>query len=355
MTTAKAREITLGELTERIGGRLDGPADKLIRGANALAEAKQDEVAFLANVRYERFMADTSAGAVIVAADYDGPGESLIRCQDPYFAFREAMVVLYGFRVHPFAGIDPQARIDPSAKLGQNVSVAQFVTVGPDVHIGDGSVLYPGVFVGPSCRIGRDCILYPNVVIYDHTVLGDRVSVHACTVIGEDGFGYATHAGRHEKIPQAGWVEIADDVEIGACCALDRAAVGATVIGPGTKFSNLVAIGHGAKVGRACLFVAQAGIAGSTTIGDYCAFAGQSGVVGHLNIGSRVRVGAQAGVTRDIPEGQEVLGSPAIPLSLCRRVFTVTPQLPELRRQLKKLQAEVEGLKARLGEDEGPS
>ena len=345
MTDCETKGITLGGLAERLGGTLTGEAGKVIRGVASLADAGEDEVAFLANAKYERFMAATKAAAVIVADDYAGAGERLVRCEDPYFAFREAMVALYGFRRHPFSGIDASARIDPTAKVADDAAVAQFATVGPGAQIGAGAVLYPGVFIGPDCRIGPDCIIYPNVVLYDGTILGERVTIHAGAVIGQDGFGYATHAGKHEKIPQAGWVEIGDDVEIGACCAIDRATMGATVIADGTKFSNLVAVGHGTKIGKGCLFVAQVGVAGSTTIGDYCALAGQAGVVGHIKIGNHVRVGAKAGVTGDVPDGQEVLGAPAVPRAQARRVYSVLNQLPRLRDMLRKLAADVAKLK----------
>ncbi len=346
MTDTPATEVTLGQLAEQLGGKLSGDPARVVRGANSLADAAEDEIAFLANVRYERFMAGARAAAVIVAEDYAGAGERLIRCADPYFAFRQAMVLLHGFREHPYRGVDAGARIDPTARLGEKVAVAQFVTVCGGARIGARTVLYPGVFVGAGCVVGADCVLYPNAVLYDGTVLGERVIVHAGSVIGQDGFGYATHGGRHEKIPPAGWVEVGDDVEIGACCTIDRAAVGATVIGAGTKFSNLVAIGHGTKVGKGCLFVAQSGIAGSTKIGDHCAFAGQAGVVGHIEIGDNVRVGGQAGVVNDIPAGQEVFGAPAIPRGQARRVYSLLPQLPDLRDQIKKLAAELAELKA---------
>jgi len=347
MTQRKANEIRLGELARRLGGRCQADPDTPIRGAAGLAEAGEDELSFLANARYEKYMESTKAAAVIVSTDYDGPGRGLIRCEDPYFAFRQAMVILYGFAAHPFGGIDPSARIDPSTRMGKGVAVARFASIGADVQIGDGTVIYPGVYVGPGCRIGRDCVLHPNVVLYDGTILGDRVTIHACTVIGEDGFGYATHEGRHEKIPQAGWVEIGDDVEIGTCCAIDRATMGPTVIGPGTKLSNLVAIGHGTKVGRRCLFVAQSGVAGSTTIGDGCVFGGQSGVVGHIRIGDGAGVAAQSGVINDVPGGQEVMGAPAIPRARGRRVYSLLTQLPELREQVRNLSAELAELKAR--------
>jgi len=352
MSEPEATAMSLGELAERIGGALTGPADRVIRSAAPLPDAGPEDVAFLAHVRYERYMADTAAGAVIVAGDYRGPGESLIRCEDPYFAFREAMVALYGFRRHPFAGIDEQARVHPTAEVGEGVSIAQFVSVAAGARVGDRTVLYPGVYVGPGARVGADCVLYPNAVIYDGCVLGDRVTIHACSVIGEDGFGYATHGGAHHKIPQIGWVEIADDVEIGAACTIDRATLGATRIGPGTKFSNLVALGHGTKVGRGCLFVAQAGIAGSTTIGEYCSFAGQTGVVGHITIGDRVRVGAKSGVVNDIDDGQEVFGQPAMPRNQAQRVYSIIRQLPDIRQQVKKLGTIVAGLGRRREEND---
>jgi len=342
-------EIRLAELAEKLGGRLDGDGQRIVRGVGPLETARDDEISFCVNRRYERFMDKTGAAAVIVANDYSGPGPALIRCGDPYFAFREAMVLFYGFRKPDFEGISERASIDPSARLGRDVRVGAFATISADCTIGDGTAIYPGVYVGPGCKIGRDCTLYPNVVLYDGCILGDRVTIHAGSSIGHDGFGYATHAGRHEKIPQAGCVQIEDDVEIGACCTIDRATLGATIIGAGTKFSNLVAIGHGTRLGRGCLLVAQAGIAGSVVTGDYCAFAGQSGVVGHVRLGDRVRICAQAGVINDVPDGMELYGSPALPAEQGRRVVAMLGQLPQMRGALKRLTSQVNALKKRLG------
>lgn len=357
-------EMKLSELAQMVGGELVGDGEAVVHGCASIESAGPHEVTFLANKKYEKHVAGSRAAAVIVPADYDGPtgppaGEAgaeagLIRCQDSYFAFRQAMVAFYGFREHPFEGIDPGANVDPSAELGEGARVSARATVCPNVKIGSNTALYPGVFVGPRCRIGRDCILYPNVTLYDGTVLHDRVTVHAGSSIGHDGFGYATHAGRHEKIPQVGWVELEDDVEIGACCAIDRATMGATIIGAGTKFSNLVAIGHGTRLGRHCLMVAQSGIAGSVMVGDYCVFGGQSGVVGHIRIGEGVRVAAQAGLTNDVPAGQEMGGSPAFPLPLIRRAWATLPRLPQMRSAILRLTREVNALKKRLrGDDAG--
>jgi UDP-3-O-[3-hydroxymyristoyl] glucosamine N-acyltransferase len=171
------------------------------------------------------------------------------------------------------------------------------------------------------------------------------VTIHAGSSIGQDGFGYATYKGKHEKIPQAGNVVLEDDVEIGACCAIDRATMGSTIIGVGTKMSNLVAIGHGTQMGKSCLMVAQSGIAGSTMVGNYCVFAGQSGVVGHIRIGDGVKVAAQSGVTNDVPPGVEVLGSPAIERSQARKAMMTVTRLPRLRAEVQQLIKEVRALK----------
>ena len=337
-------EMTLTELAERIGGRIEGDGKQTVTGMAPLETAGNGDVAFLANEKYLRFMDQTAAAAVIVAEDYEGPGESLIRCGDPYFAFREAMVAFYGFRTHPFDGVDERAAVHPEAMVAEGARIGPFATVERGAQIGKGATLYPGVYVGEGARVGADCILHANVVVYDRCILGDRVTIHACSSIGQDGFGYATHGGAHHKIPPAGWVEIGADVEIGACCTIDRAAMGATVIGAGTKLSNNIAIGHGAQLGEHCLLVAQSGVAGSTKVGDYVAFAAQSGAVGHIRIGNRARIGAQTGVINDVPDDQEVLGSPHFPLARARRVYATFSQLPELRQAVKKLTRQVNNM-----------
>jgi UDP-3-O-[3-hydroxymyristoyl] glucosamine N-acyltransferase len=345
-------EMTLKQLADRIGGRLDGDGDVAVTGLASLETAGPHEVAFLANEKYVPQVAETNAAAVIVAEEYDGPGEALIRCADPYFAYRNAMVAFHGFREPEFDGIDERANIHSTATLGTNVRIAAFVTVGPHARIGDGCVLYPGVYVGPNVVMGDDCILHPNVTLYDQTQLGDRVTIHANSSLGHDGFGYATHQGAHHKIPQAGRVVIEDDCEIGACCAIDRATMGETRVGAGTKFSNLIAIGHGTTMGEHCLAVAQTGIAGSVKVGNYCVFAGQTGIAGHIEIGDGAQIGAQAGVTNDIPAGEKVWGTPAQPLGQAKRAFGSIPRLPEMRREIRRLQKQLTALEEQVGRQE---
>ncbi len=342
-------EMKLQALAEAIGGQLEGDGELMIRGIASLEEAQAADVAFLANDKYERFMAETQAAAVIVGKHYAGPGPALIRCEDPYFAFQNAMVTFYGFRRHPFTGISEQASISPDADVSPEANIGPFVTVCEGATVGRGTVLYPGTFIGPRAVVGEDCILYANVSVYDECVLGDRVTIHANSSIGQDGFGYATHGAMHHKLPAVGNVILGDNVEIGACCAIDRATLGSTTLGEGTKFSNHISIGHGSKMGKHCLMVAQSGIAGSTNVGNYVVFAAQCGSVGHITIGDGAKVGAQAGVVGNVEPGQEVLGSPAFPIQLMRRIAACYPKLPDMRTSIRKLERELAQLRAQMG------
>lgn len=350
-------EMTISELTRLVDGVLDGVLDgageKEIRGVADIRSAAADEITFLSNAKYERYMSGTKAAAVIVSADYAGPkGENcaLIRCKDAYFAFRQAMVAIYGFRSHHFDGIDSRASIDRTADLRDDVRVGAFSTIAGGCSVATGTVIYPGVQIGPNCKIGKGCTIYSNVTLYDGITIGDRVTIHAGSSIGQDGFGYAVHNGKHEKIPQAGSVVLEDDVEIGACCTIDRATMGATIIGAGTKMSNLVAVGHGTRMGKHCLLVAQVGIAGSVEVGSYCVFAGQAGIAGHIRIGDGVRVGAKSGVNGSIAAGQEVLGIPALPLAEARRAMMTFSRLPHMRTAIRKMTREIQELKQQMEE-----
>ena len=331
---------TAKELAEHVGGEVLGEEKIEVAGAATLSEAGSTDVSFLANLKYEKDLKSSAAAVVIVGKEFNAEGceeRTLIRCRDPYYAFMQIVVLLHGFREHEKIGVSPKASVADSAKIGNNVDIHDFVCVSAEVEIGDNSRIYPNCTVGPGTKIGQDCIIYPNVTIYDGCSIGDRVTIHSGTVVGQDGFGYATHDGEHHKIPQIGAVVIEDDVEIGSNCAIDRGTLGDTVIGRGTKMSNLIAIGHGTKIGPHCLLVAQVGIAGSVEVGAGCVFGGQVGVVGHIKIGDGVKVGAQAGVTNDIPAGQDVVGSPALPITQAKRSLMLIKDLPELRKKLREL------------------
>ena len=286
--------VPIKEIVAIVGGRYGGPGDRVIRGVSTLKDASGDQLTFLGNLSYAPQIATTKAGAILVPSDFEGDDPRFIRVARPHAALAEVLGRFFNTRRVP-QGVSPQAFVAKSAKLGNNVSIGAFVSIGEDVEIGD------------------DTLIYPNVSIYDGSRIGKRCILHSGVVIGSDGYGFVQTAGRHQKIPQVGIVRIEDDVEIGSNSCVDRAALGETVIGEGTKIDNLVQIGHNVRIGKHCLIVAQVGIAGSTEIGDYVVFAGQSGAAGHLKIGDRAQIGACAAVFHDVPEGAKVAGNPAIP------------------------------------------
>jgi UDP-3-O-[3-hydroxymyristoyl] glucosamine N-acyltransferase len=304
--------VPISEIVAYTGGRYDGPADRMIEGVAPLAEAGETQLAFLSNPKYAPQLASTKAAAILVAEQTTGDDDRFIRVADPYFAVAQILTKFFAFRSGP-DGISPRASIAASAKIGEGVSIGPFSTISDDVVLGDGVIVYSNVSIGAESVIGEGTIIYPQVSIYEGSIIGRRCIIHSGTVIGADGYGFATHGGRHHKIPQVGIVRIGDDVEIGAGCTIDRAALGETSIGDGTKIDDQVMIAHNVKVGKHCLLVAQVGIAGSTELGDYVVVAGQSGFAGHLTIGSRVQVAAKSAVLGDVAEGEKVMGIPAVP------------------------------------------
>ncbi len=314
--------MTLSELAARIGARLEpaAAADRTVTGCATLAEATDRHVSFLTNPRYAPQLAATQAAAVIVGPDTDAPRLTRLVADDPYFAFGQAMFTLHGQPPPGEPAIHPAAHIHPTATLG------------------DGCRVGPGCEIGAHATLGEHCTLHANVVIYPDCVLGDRVTLHAGCVIGVDGFGYATHDGEHHKIPPAGRAVIQRNVEMGANCIVERATLGDTVVGAGTKFADAVVIGHGSKVGRHNLFVAQVGLAGSVVTGDYVAIGGQSGVAGHLRIGDRAQIAAHSGVMSDVPADTKVGGTPATELSHAKRLILLGRRLPEMLARIKRLE-----------------
>jgi UDP-3-O-[3-hydroxymyristoyl] glucosamine N-acyltransferase len=318
--------MQLAELAKAIDAQVVGDPTVVVTACATLDEAGAGNVSFLANPKYTDRLATTQASAVVVATGVTSGRLNLLVTKDPYLAFCKAVVALHGHRRHPHQGVHPQAYVDPTATVGE------------------GTVIYPFAFVGPRAKVGRDCILYPGAVVYDDCVLGDRVTLHANTVVGQDGFGYATSHGIHHKIPQAGNVVIEDDVELGAGCAIERAALGSTVIGKGSKFADLISIGHGTKLGAHALIVSQGGIAGSTKVGHHLTMGGQSGIAGHLTVGDNVTVAAKTGVVDDVPSQMAMIGFPAMPLSQGRRAYLLMRQLPELVRRIRELEQKIEEL-----------
>jgi len=350
---AERQGWTVAELAEYLAGnglkvQPAGDGNTMVYRVNTLEFAQEGDISFLANRRYLKLIDQTQASAIILPELVNGPDRlAQLTVDDPYYAFMLIMVLMHGYRSHPFDAIDDNAAIHPTARVGEGARIANGVTILRNVVVGTGAVIYPGCFIGPDCRIGDGLTLYPNVAIYDQTTIGSNVTIHAGSIIGQDGFGYATHEGIHHKIPQVGNVVIEDDVEIGANCTIDRATIGSTVIGQGTKTSDLVAIGHGTRVGPHCLLVAQVGIAGSVKVGHHVTFAGQVGVNGHIRIGNGVRVGAKAGVVSDVEDNEVLLGQPAVPIQEAKRRFLMLDRLPDMREQLKRIQKHLDHLDRR--------
>ena len=329
--------MPLSELARRLGATLTGDGSVEITGCASIERARGDEVTFLANEKYARFLESTRAAAVIVDNETPCPvGIARLVCDDPYFAFRNAMVALHGFRQHPDHG--GRGAVHPGATVGDGSSVHPNAVVSEGAMVGRGCVLYPGAYIGPHARVGDECVLFPNAVVYDRCVLGNRVTLHANTVIGHDGFGYATHEGVHHKIPQAGIVVVEDDVEIGASCAVERAALGETRIGRGTKLADLISIGHGTRIGEDCLLVSLVGVSGSVEMGNHVVLGGQVGVSGHLTIGDGVQAAGRTVIVQDVAPGSKVAGVPAVDLAQSKRNYLVSRDLAGLAKRVKDLE-----------------
>ncbi len=341
--------MSLDELANRVGARLEGDGSVQVTGCAPIEHAGPDEVTFVSNAKYARFLSTTGAAAVIIDTKTPHPlRAACLVSDDPYFAFRNAAVALHGFRVHPEPTRGPvsdRALVHPAATVGSGTVIHPYAVVEAGATIGRDCVIYPGAYVGSEAHLGDECVLFPNVVVYDRCRLGNRVMLHSNTVIGQDGFGYATHAGVHHKIPQAGIVVIEDDVELGAGCAIERATVGETSIGRGTKLADLISVGHGTRIGEHCLLVSLVGVSGSVEMGNYVVLGGQAGVVGHVKIGDGVQAAAQTGITADIPPGERIGGYPAVELGRARRNMLVGSKLYDLARRVRQLERELERLK----------
>jgi len=345
------KKITLQELAVLVGGKVEGDGTLEVSGIASLEDAAEGEITFLAERKHAARLEKTRASAVILPPSVPPGRIPAIRTPNPYLAYAQTQSF---FQKRPRAprGVDPRAFVGERVKLGREVSIYPFVHVGEGSEIGDRAVLYPGVYVGESVRVGEETVLYPNVVIMDRCAVGSRVIIHGGTVIGSDGFGFARDGVRYVKIPQVGVVVIEDDVEIGANCCVDRAAMGKTWVKRGVKTDNLVQIGHNVTIGEDTILVAQVGIAGSTEVGNRVALGGQVGVVGHIKIGDGAMIGAQSGVGQEVAPGQVLSGSPAFPHREWLRAQAVFAKLPELKRTVSDLERRVKELERAAGVEE---
>lgn len=326
---------TVAELAELVGGRADGDLDAVLEGAAELHHAGPKDVSFLGNPKYAEAAAASGAGCLLLPEAAQGAAcraPARIYVSDPQYAFALVLGLIDSQRPKVAPVLDPKASIHYQARLGPGVAVGAFSVIERGALVGEGTLIGPQCYVGEGARVGRHCRLYPQAVLREGCVLGDRVIVHAGTVIGADGFGFSTDrkTGKHRKIPQIGNVVVGDDVEIGANVTIDRATVGSTRIGAGTKIDNLVQIAHNVQVGKDCLIVSQAGVAGSCVLGDRVILAGQAGLAGHLKVGDGAIVMAQTGVMADIDKGAVMFGYPARPRREAFKLQALYGRLPEI-------------------------
>jgi UDP-3-O-[3-hydroxymyristoyl] glucosamine N-acyltransferase len=306
-------------------------------GVRTLSEAGTSHLSFLTSAKYLEQAMESAAGAILTGREARLPGRDLLRCPQPQLALAQ---ILRLFHPAPFQapGVHPTAVVGERCRVASSAALLPYVVLGEDVAVGAGSVLHPHVVVGAGCRIGDHVVLHPHVVLYPGVSLADGVEIHAGTVVGSDGFGYATVRGEHHKIPQVGRVEVGADVEIGALTAIDRALLGATAIGAGTKIDNLVQVGHNVVVGERSILCGQAGVAGSARLGAGVVLAGQAGVSGHLELGDGAQVAAKSAALAPVVAGTAVAGIPAVPIAGWRRQQAMLRRLPEIWKRLRELE-----------------
>lgn len=339
--------MTASQIAILLNGKVFGDDSVVLTGLASAEDAKPGDLTFAEKEIYFATAEESRASAILAPVGFVSSKKVIIRVPDARIALARLLPLFfppdpYEPGIHASADIDPSAQIDPAARIGPHC------VIGARVRIAARSVLMGGNHVGRDSRIGEDVCLFPNVVIYEKCRIGNRVRIHAGTVIGSDGYGYVFDEGRHLKMQQVGDLVIHDDVEIGANTAIDRGALGSTVIGQGTKIDNLVHIAHNVTMGRHCLIMGQSGFAGSTHLGDYCVIASQSGIAGHLKIGSQATVGAKSGVMRDIPDKGTALGIPAVSGTQAKRQWIGVQQLPEMICRMRELEKQVKVLKSKM-------
>lgn len=352
-------ELTAAILAERLQAEIRGDENFVVRDVQPIHAAEVDHLTFVADEKNYKKLATSKAGVVLIGrklagtVSLDTRARTFLVVDDAFSAFMKIITQVRPPMPRATFGVSERAFVSPTAVIGAGTNIYPGVYIGDNAVIGENCDIFSGVCIAEECRIGNNVTLYPNVVLYRGVVLGERVIIHAGSVIGKEGFGYKLVNGRHQRVPHVGTVIVENDVEIGACSSIDRAVVGATVIGEGSKLDNLVVIAHNCRIGKHNAFVSQVGLAGSVTTGDYVMCAGQVGIADHVHLGDGAIFGAKAGVHKSMPGGQHYLGAPAIPEAEAKRVVMAQLKLPELRTQVRKLEATVRKLEAQLAAQDG--
>jgi UDP-3-O-[3-hydroxymyristoyl] glucosamine N-acyltransferase len=337
------RRFTLGALADALGATVDGDASRVVTGVAPLESAGPDDIAFLIDGRHADAARASRAGAFLASPDAGSLPAPALRCREPQQAVIDLLLLFHPrpatvAGIHPSAVVAAEARVDPTASVGPLAVIGAGASVGRDVRI------HALAYVGAAVVVGDGSEIHPHAVLYPGVTIGQRVTVHAGAVIGGDGFGYVFDGRRHRKMPQVGTVVVEDDVEIGANTTIDRATLGITRIGAGSKLDNLVQVGHNVEVGEHSILVAQVGISGSSRLGRGVVLGGQVGVADHVTVGDGVMVGAQSGVHADVHDGAKLLGSPARPLMQAKRIMLTWDRLPDLVRTVRDLERRIADL-----------
>ena len=343
-------EFTAKQIAELIGGRVEGNENVAVSTFAKIEEGKKGAISFLSNPKYTHFLYDTESSIVLVNDDLElehPVSATLIRVKNAYEAVAR-LLQLYEQMKPRKKGIDPTASIAASASIGKDVYIGAFAVIGEGSVIGDGTQIYPHTVIGDGVKVGEGCLLYPHITIYQGCCLGNRVTVHAGSVIGADGFGFAPNTEGYDKIPQIGIVIIEDDVEIGANTCIDRSTMGQTIIHRGVKLDNLIQVAHNCEIGENTVMSAQVGMAGSTKIGSWCMVGGQAGFAGHIQVADKTFVGAQCGVIGNTKgNGEQLIGSPAMDPRQFFKSMAVVRKLPDIYRELNDLKKQVAELSSK--------
>jgi len=328
--------MRLREIASALGARLEnGSPETIVTGVAGIEQAGPGQITFLANPKYAAAAKKTQASAIIVSEDFPAVSTAMLRTRDPYWAFARSIELFYEAPRYP-PGVHPTAVIHSSAKIGDNSHIGPYVVIDEGVEIGNQAVLLAHVVIYRAAKIGDNFFAHAHAVVREHCRLGDHVTLQNGAVIGSDGFGFAKdNAGQWRKILQSGPAVLEDDVEVQANACVDRASVGETHIGRGTKIDNLVQVGHGSSVGQDTLLCAQVGLAGSTAVGNRVILAGQVGVAGHCRIGDGALATAQTGIPNDVPAGQIISGYPAIENKRWLKCAAIFARLPEIAKAIR--------------------
>jgi UDP-3-O-[3-hydroxymyristoyl] glucosamine N-acyltransferase len=344
------KSATLTELATLVEGNVIGDATVSVSRVAPIDAAVSGDITFVTNPKYIKALETTSASAVIVspklASKCNLPG---ISCANPYLAFAKILTFL-SVEVPKVKGVMAGAHVSSTAILAADVTIYPGCYVGENVKIGRGTTIHSGSILYDQVEVGENCLIHAGTVVREQCRIGNRVILQPNVVIGSDGFGFAPDGSHYYKIPQVGIVVLEDDVEIGSSSAVDRAALGVTLIRRGTKIDNLVQIGHNVDLGEDCILVSQSGIAGSATIGNHCTFGGQSATAGHIKTGDNLTVGARGGITNNIEGNQVVSGVPAMPHRDWLKASMSFQKLPEMRRELSRLKKQINLLESKIEE-----